>query len=143
MANPRNTIKFQGIQYQAQTYLIDDNTIKYDGTKDNGSAQAGLAVTLSDDGTVALTADGNAVLGKLIKVESDGKATVQTGGYVDLPGGDAATLTLGAKIVGDLGAANARGYIRAVATATAAELGVARGLIVDASDADNVWVRLE
>jgi hypothetical protein len=84
-----------------------------------------------------------AIVGKLLKVESDNKATVQTGGYVDLPGGEGATLTLGSKIVGDLGAANAKGYIRSVAMATAAELGVARGMIVDATDPTETWVKLE
>ncbi len=143
MANPRNTIKFDGIQRQSQTYHIDNSTITYDRDEENGSAQVGLAVALSDDGTVALAADGNAILGKLLKVESDDKANVQTGGYVDLPGGEGATLTLGAKIVGDLGPSSARGYIRAVATATAAGLGIARGIIVDAGDTTAVWVRLE
>lgn len=143
MANPRNIVRWQGIAYSAQTFHIDDSTITYDRDEENGSAQVGLAVMLSAAGTVALTSDGALVLGKLLKVESDGKATVQTGGYVDLPGGDGATLTLGSKIVGDLGAANARGYIRAVATGTAAELGVARGIIVDAATPAETWVRFE
>lgn len=143
MANPRDTVKFNGIGYDAQTFYIDNSTITYDQNEENGSAQAGLAVTLSADATVALADDGDAIVGKLVHVESDGKAAVQTGGYVGLPGGDAATLTLGSKIVGDQGAGAALGYVRSVATATAAELGVARGMIVDAADPTAVWVRLE
>jgi hypothetical protein len=131
MADPRNAVKFDGIGYQAETFKIDDSTITYDSTEDGGSAQVGLAVTLSTDDTVALVADGNDVLGKLIKVESDDKAVVQTKGYCTLPGGDSASLTLGEKIVGDLGAAAAKGYIRVVATGTAAELGHARHRIVN------------
>jgi hypothetical protein len=74
-------------------------------------------------------------------VEADGKATVQTHGYVQLPAGTGALLTLGLGIVGDLDTA-APGYIRGVASATAAELAVARGRIIDATDTANVWVLL-
>jgi len=142
MPNPRNIVKFDGIQYQAQTFEID-SSIVFDRDQPNGSAQVGLAVKMVDHKTVGLTTDGSGVVGKILKVESDDKATIQTGGYIDFPGGDAATLTLGSKIVGDLGAASAQGYIRAVATATAAELGVARGQIIDASDPTKTMVRME
>jgi len=81
------------------------------------------------------------VLGKLIKVESDGFCVVQTEGYMTLPGGTSATLTAGSKIVGDL-LVSAEGYIRVVATGTAAELGVARGIIVDATTTTAVLVKL-
>lgn len=130
MADPRNTVDFTGIGYRAETFLIDNSTITYSATEANGSAQVGLAVNLSTDKTVQLVGDGEDVLGKLIKVESDNKAVVQTKGYCTLPGGTGATLTLGEKIVGDLLSA-AEGYIRVVATGTAAELGHARGRIID------------
>jgi hypothetical protein len=143
MADPRDSVSFVGIGYETETFLIDNSTITYSATASNGTAQEGLAVTLSGNKTVALTQDGNAVVGKLIKVESDGKAVVQTGGHVELPGGNGATLTRGTKIVGALGASSARGYIRSVNTATAAELGVARGLILDVADTTKVMVRLE
>lgn len=130
MANPRNTVKFNGLQYQAQTFLIDDSTITFDRDEANGSAQVGLAVTLSGDATVALCGAGDIVLGKLLKVESDGKATVQTGGYVAFP-------SSGAIAAGDKIAGAANGEIAADTTAAA------RGIVVDASDAENVWVRLE
>lgn len=133
---------YEGIAPLMVTYTIDGSTITYDATKPNGSASVGLAVTLSADNTVALTADGNFVLGKLIKVERDGVATVQVSGFVTLPGGDSAALTRGKAIVGAVGAAAAKGYIREVATATAAELGVARGSIQASGTATAVQVFL-
>lgn len=142
MANPRDTVDFDGIAGDYATYEIDDSTITYDSAQANGSAQVGLAVTLSAADTVALAADGEAILGKLIKVEADDKAVVQFAGYMTLPAGTGATLTRGKKIVGDLGASSAKGYIREVATATAAELGVARGLIQNAADTSAVVVLL-
>lgn len=129
MSDPRAVANNVGTNYRALTFAIDDSTITYSATSANGSAQVGLAVTFSADDTVKLTEDGELVLGKLIAVSSDNFATVQVGGVCELPGGDSATLTVGEKIVGDLGAANAKGYIRAVATGTASELGHARGII--------------
>lgn len=143
MANPRNTVKFDGIGRVAQTYNIDGTSITFDRDQPNGSAQAGLAVKMTGPRTVGLTTDGSDVVGLLEKVESDNKASVQTGGYMPLPGGEGAALTLGNKIVGDLGPENAPGYIRAVATGTAAELGRARGMIVDGSVPAQTWVRME
>lgn len=142
MADPRAAVSWEGIGYSAQTYAHDD-TVTYDADVVGGSAQVGLAVTLESDGTVSLVGDGEQVEGKLIKVEPDGFCVVQTGGVVTLPGGSGATLTAGQKIVGDLGADSAEGYVRNVASATAAELAVARGTIIDASDATAVVVRLE
>lgn len=139
MADPRDSVRFSGIGYSAQTFLIDASTITYSATAANGSAQVGLAVTLSADATVALVGDGEAVLGKLISVEPDGKAVVQTGGYMTLPGGDGATLTRGTKIVGDLGAAAAKGYIQTVST----QHTVSRGMIISSGTATAVVVRLD
>ena len=140
MADPRNAISHKGIGYHAETYL-HDNTIVYDNTEVGGSAQVGLAVTLESADTVTLVGDGEGVLGKLVKVESDGKAIVQTGGTVELPGGDGATLTPQTGIVGDLGPASAEGYIRSAASAGDAL--VARGIINNASDPTAVSVRLD
>ena len=137
MADPRNTVAFDGIGYEAQTFLIDDSTITYSATAANGSASVGLAVTLSTHSTVALAADGEFILGKLISVDSDDKAVVQTGGFMTLPGGTSATLTPGLKIVGDL-LVSAKGYIRVVAT----EDTVSRGFIVDSSTTTAVVVKL-
>jgi hypothetical protein len=126
MADPRNAVAFEGIRYSAETFLIDNSTITYSETVANGSSQVGLAVTLSADETVALAGDGELVLGKLIKVESDNKAVVQTKGYCTLPGGTSATLTVGLKIVGDL-LVSAAGYIQAVSTQDT----VSRGIIIN------------
>ncbi len=141
MADPRNAVDFEGIDGVYATYLVDNATITFDPTKVGGSASAGLAVTISADRTVALTTDGSAAEGKIVLVEADGKANIQVGGYTRLPGGLAATLTRGTKFVGATGAAGARGYIRSAASATAAELLVARGSIEDASDPTAVGIR--
>lgn len=142
MADPRNAVSFDGINATHETFLIDNSTITYSATATNGSAQVGLAVALSAAGTIETAGNGEEVLGKLIKVEADNKAVVQTGGYMTLPGGNGASLTLGKKIVGALNASSAEGYIREVATGTAAELGVARGMIIDAGTTTAVVVRL-
>lgn len=144
MANPRNVIDFEGVQGTYATYHIDNSTITYDSTKANGigkAADTGLAVSLSAAGTVQLAGDGDAIVGKLVLVEADNKATIQDGGYVKLPSGAGATLTRGFKIVGDLDTA-ARGFIREVASGTAAEINKGRGFIVDAADTAAVVVRL-
>ena len=142
MADPRNTVSYTRNQAQDETYIIDASTITFDVTKVNGSAQVGLAVTLSGNNTIKLTEDGEFVLGKLMKVEGDGKAAVQESGFMTLPGGASASLTRGKGVVGALGASSAKGYIREVATATAAELGRQRGYIQDVSDTANVLVKL-
>ncbi len=151
MANPRNTVDFEGIGEEYSTFKIDAVTITYDSTQKNGAAATaiGKAVTLSADGTVALADDNQTVVGKLVLVEADGKATVQTGGFMKLPGGNGATLTLGARIIGAQGAAAAKGYIKAIPAAGAAYVQAeqqntdkGRGMIVDASVTTAVVVRL-
>lgn len=143
LTDPRNLVNNAESGARRKTYKIDNSTIVYDSTKAGGAATTmiGKAVTFSAANTVALCADGDAVVGKLIEVESDNKCAVQTNGNMTLPGGTAATLTRGKKIVGALLVA-AKGYVREVATATAAELGVARGYIEDATDTTAVVVDL-
>lgn len=132
MAAGRNKVDYTGIGYQAITVEIDASTILFDATQPGGSAQVGKAVTWVDDDIVKLTEDGEFVLGKLLKVEPDGKANVQHRGMVTLPAGTGpAAVTQGKAIVGALGAASAKGFIREVATATAAELGRQNGHIVN------------
>lgn len=133
-------IDFEGIDSEYATFQFD-STIVYDKTKTGGAAQVGLAVTLVSAGAVGLTQDGNGVKGKLIQVEPD-VCNVQIEGGMTLPGGTGATLTVGKKIVGALGAASAKGYVREVAVATAAELGLARGEIIDASVTTAVKIML-
>ncbi len=117
---------------------MHDNTIVYDATKAGGSAQVGLAVSIESNNVVTLAGSGENVLGKLLKVESDGFCVVQHSGFMTLPGGDSATLTAGLKIVGDLASGAAEGYIQAVST----EDTVSRGLIIDSSTATAVVVLL-
>lgn len=145
MANPRAITDKEGIDVRFATFSIDNSTITYDKTKAFGSAQAGvnLAVTLSGNDTVALCADGDAVLGLLEQVEADGKCTVSYAGWLKFLKGASATVTRGKKIVGALGASSARGYVREVATATAAELGKQRGFIEDTSGDPIIVVYLD
>lgn len=138
----RTNVSNIGVGGVYRTYKIDNSTITYDATKTGGSAGVGLAVTFSAADTVELAADADPIVGKLIKVEADNKATVQTDGTMTLPGGDSATLTLNGPIVGDLGAANAKGYIRLANSAVAAELLACRGRIENAGTATAVVVTL-
>lgn len=132
MADPRLSVDFAKIGYVNATFKIDNSTITYSATADGGSAVVGRAVTMSAADTVELAADGEVIVGRLERVESDNMCTVQIAGGMELPAGTGASLTLGKKIVGDeLGADE--GYIREVATGTAAELGVARGMIMNAA----------
>jgi hypothetical protein len=143
MTDPRLAVAFAGVNGKYATFKIDNSTITYSATQVGGSASVGLAVTPSAADTVALAADGNPVLGKLLKVDADNYATVQIGGGMTLPGGSAASLTLGKKIVGAVNGSAAPGYIREVATGTAAELGLCRGFIVDAGTTTAVEVYLD
>jgi len=142
MADPRLAHAYDDIHAKFATFDIDDSTITWSATEAGGSAQCGLAVALSAAGTIELAGDGEEIVGKLKLVESDGKATVQIGGFMTFPAGTSAGLTVGKKIVGDL-LISAEGYIREVNTGTAAELGVCRGMIIDASDTDAVVVYLD
>lgn len=136
------TLSYGGVDAVYGPFEIDDSTITFDEDEEGGSAAVGKLVALTAGGLIELAGDGEEPLGKLILVEADGSATVQVGGFMTLPGGSGATLTPGKKIVGDLGPSSAEGYIREVATGTAAELGVARGIIINASDTDAVVVYL-
>lgn len=141
MATPRDGLDYSGIKPVNVTYKYD-STIVFDNTKAKNSAQAGLAVTLTADDTVGLCADGDHVLGRLEIVHAGGQGggticSVQVRGYLKLPLGNAATVTRGNSIVGALGAASAKGYIRGVNTAVAAELGKASGTVQRAVDASN------
>lgn len=136
MANPRNIVRYDDQHFVSDKFK-HDGTIVFNELLSGGSAQVGLAVTLTADDTVGLTQDGNMVLGVIILVEGDGKCAVQIGGNMKIPRGTGATVTRGEKIVGALGPTSARGYVRAVATGTAAELGHARGYIQANAGANN------
>lgn len=141
MADPRNTVGFEGIDEVFATFNTDGVTILFDATLPGRTAAATLnkAVSFSAGSTVQLAADAEAVVGKLVLVESDLKCSVQIEGCCTLPGGTAATLTLQTGIVGALLVA-AKGYIRSAASGTAAELLKMNGKIWDASDTANVIV---
>jgi len=114
MANPRRiTGPLDGIGYRAATFLADGSTIAYDATVANGAAVAGRAVGLvtGTQNTVELVVAGQAVLGRLDHVESDGSVAVQIEGECKLPQGNAVDVVRGGRIVGALGASSARGFI--------------------------------
>ena len=143
MADPRLSVSFEDVEAVYASFKIDNSTITYSATSSGGAAATMIdhAVTLSAAGTVALAADAEQVVGKLIKVESDNMAVVQIKGGMTLPGGSGASLTLGKAIVGDLDTA-AKGHIREVNTADVDEVGRARGIIVDAGTTTAVQVIL-
>jgi hypothetical protein len=143
MADPRLDVSVVGIGENCLTAKGDGSTVNYSATANGGSTAVGLAVNFSAAGTVQLVADGEAVVGKLIKVDSDDIATVQYRGGMTLPGGSGASLTLNNAIVGALGAESAEGYIRDAASGTAAELVLARGFICDAGTTTAVEVMLD
>lgn len=131
--NPRKTPGRLGNGARRDTFIADNSTITFDRTLAGGAATTMLnkAVSLSADGTVQLASDGEAVIGKLILVEADLRCSVQTHGVCELPAGTGpATVTRGSQIVGALGAASAKGYIRSAASGTAAELILCRGRIL-------------
>ena len=139
MSDPRADVRFDDIEANRVT-MDYGSSIVYSATVANGSSQVGLAVRVSTDKTVELTQDATNVFGKLLTVYPD-YCVVQWRGFMKLPSGASATLTIGAPIVGDLDSA-AEGYIRVAASAQAAELLVARGIIVDNDDTANVVVYL-
>lgn len=141
-----SVLGFDEIGVVTATFAVKSGgSITYDRTYEGNSPEFGRACAMSAAGEVNLAADAEAVVGKLLKVEKDPTytyvCTVQVAGFMTLPGGTGASLTRGKKIVGAL-LSSAKGYIREVATGTAAELGVARGFIIDASDTAAVVVAL-
>lgn len=142
MADPRLSITNDGNDAHYETFKIDNSTVTYSATETGGSSKVGLAVNLSTDDTVQTVGDGEAVLGKLISVSADNYAKVQIRGFMSLPAGNSASLTLNKKIVGALNASSAEGYIREVNTATAAELGLCRGMIINNDTTTAVVVHL-
>jgi hypothetical protein len=144
MADPRLAVGWEGINEVNASFIADGSTITFSATAAGGSSQVGSAVTLAaDGGSVSLIGDGEFLLGKLISVEDDDVCNVQINGHMTLPAGDGvASLALGKRLVGDLGAAAAEGFIREVATGTAAEMGVARGYTLDDSTLTAVEIML-
>lgn len=138
MADPRKTVDHNEIKPINLTFAIDNSTITYSATVAGGSSQVGQAVKLSAADTIALVGNADHVLGKLILVHKDNYATVQVGGVVTLASGSGGpTLTVGSKVVGATG-----GGIRSATASTAAEVAVARGMILDAGATGAVEILL-
>jgi hypothetical protein len=142
MANPRNTVEYTGIAQRRVTHLVNDVLLAYNKLMPGGSLYVGRAVRFNANKSIGLSADGQPVHGRLEVVEGDGKAVITSKGFAEFPGGNAAALTPGSKIVGALDAGAVGGCIRNVAAATLAEVAVANHAIVDASDPTKVMVEM-
>lgn len=142
MADPRNATTRKGIRPNVETFPIDGTSITFDATQPRGSAVVDRAVKISGQNQIGLVDTNERVLGKLLHVESDGMAAVQTGGYVDLPAGAAATVTPNTPIVGAQGASSAKGYIKTADAAQLAQVAASRGVITDSSTTTAVEVLL-
>ena len=142
MANPRAVVDFEGIGVRRSTFVADASIV-FDGTKPNGSSQVGLAAQLVSTDTVGLTVDASEVLGRIERVHADGMVVVQHQGGCSLPGGNAATLTTGAQIVGALLPAGQGGGGGGIRAAVVAEAHNARGNILNAAVTTAVKVMLD
>ncbi len=143
MANPRMAVAHDENFAAYDTFIADGVTIVFDRTVPRGTSATGRAVSIKSttDNTVELSADAQPILGRLERVEPDGKCVVQVGGYMKLPAGTTPNLVRGGKLVGALLTA-ARGYVRAPVAATNADVLAARGMVVETTDATNVGVYL-
>lgn len=140
----REDTSLEGIGYEGVTLKADNSgDIVYDATQPYGSAAVGRAVMMSGNRQIRLVGDGQAIYGKLLKVEPDGMCTVQDDGKCHLPAGAGAVITVDSKVVGDLGAGGARGFIRNVDAAVLAEVAAARHIIMDVGDPTRTWVNLD
>ena len=96
------------------TFQGDGNTIKYDAAKPNRSDAVGKAFKINAAGKGELVADGDEIDGKVISVDDDHKFTgAYMFGGLQLPLGNNQTVERGDKIVGALGASNAKGHVKA------------------------------
>lgn len=145
----RQQVDYTDVRVSFQSFWADGVTIVSDQTQPEGAAATmiGKSVTFSGDDTVALCADGDALIGKLIRVDGSGLCTVQVRGCATLPAGASATVTRGRRAVGALGAASAKGYMRQVVSPGAAytqteqvEQGRAGPPIWNIADLNNVVV---
>ena len=101
------------------TFQGDGDTIKYDITKPNRSDAVGKAFKINANGLGELVDDGDEIDGKVISVDDDNKFTgAYMFGGLRLPLGTGATVARGDKLVGALGAGNAKGHVKAAAAVT-------------------------
>ena len=97
------------------TFQGDGTTIKYDITRPNRSDAVGKAFKINDDGIGELVEDGDEIDGKVISVDDDHKFTAAyMFGGLRLPLGNNVTVKRGDKVVGALGASNAKGHVKAL-----------------------------
>ena len=101
------------------TLDADGVTITYDKTKPNRSDAVGKAYRINSEGKAELVADGDEVDGKVLSVDDNDKITAAyIFGGLRLPLGDGETVARGDRIVGALGADDARGHIKTVPALT-------------------------
>ena len=97
------------------TFQGDGVTIKYEKDKKNRSDAVGKAFKLNGDGKGELVEDGDEIDGKVTAVEDGNKFTAAyIFGGLTFPLGDGETVARGDKIVGALGADNAKGHVKAL-----------------------------
>jgi hypothetical protein len=141
MPDPRKDTSIEDIGLLTLPFKYD-GTIVYNRLLAGGSAQVGMAVSLTGLKQVGLGADGARVHGKVVKVEGDGFCSVHVEGGIDLPA--AAPIANGSRIV-----AAGAGLIRAAAAvgaafaqAAATDQANARGIVTDGSVAASIKVLL-
>lgn len=135
MADPRTEPGFERLDPEDRTYKYD-GSIVYDATLGLGSVSVGLVVSLKSSKTVGLATDGEALVGKLEKVEKDVCAVQKGGSNVCAPGTGAA-VTPGKKAVG-AALGGAPGYVREVAND--AEAAKSRARIEGSVDATHIII---
>lgn len=113
------------------SFTADGTTISYDKNAINRSTAVGKMFKINTDGKAELVSDGDEILGIVLAVDSD---DMMTGAHIfaglRLPIGKNATIARGDKIVGAVGASNAKGYVRSTTPATALD-------DLDANDIDD------
>lgn len=141
MANPRQYVAFNGIGAEQVTVKYGASIV-YDESLPGNCAALGRAVRISGNAQVDLTTDASVIVGKLVNIDKDGFCAIQYDGFCTLPGGTAAALTAGSKVVGALGGVSTTdpGYIRNAAAGGETEQSDARAW--DATDATAVAVNL-
>ena len=126
MASSRAVIDLTGTSSENHPTLNTDGSLVFAADAAGGHALAGKAVTLVANAQAGAGGDGAGVLGELLHVQRDGKATVKTSGVCVFPRGAGQAPVLLGRVV----CAAAAGSVRGVATGTAAEMLVGRGSVL-------------
>jgi hypothetical protein len=139
-----NEVLIERVSFQA------DASITYDSSQPNGIPAAIVngttgkaSVTITGNKTVGLAADGQRVIGALYAVEQPvggvTVAIVEVGGFAQFRANPA--VAAGVAVVGAVNGA-VKGYVRAAAPATLADVAQQYGVTVDITDNVNPWVWL-